>query len=74
MAEVQEEFTPEEEEARTKWKNLLLGSAEAIDETAPAEEEQVAEAKVQAPVVTPEVVENSPESVLSQLYKSMLKA
>ena len=74
MAEVQEEFTPEEEEARIKWKNLLLGSAKAVDETVPAEEEQVAEAIVQAPVVMPEVVENSPESVLSQLYKSMLKA
>ena len=71
MAEVQEEFTPEEE-ARIKWKNLLLGKTEAVVEPAPVEEE-IAETEVESTVVVPEVIEDSPEAVLSQLYKSMLK-
>jgi len=76
MTEVQAEFTPEEE-ARIKWKDLLLGTTQVVVETAPVEE-QIAEAEVKdtvvAPkVVAPEVEEDSPEAVLSQLYKSMLK-
>jgi len=70
MAEAQVEFTPEEE-ARIKWENLLLGKSQAAGKPTLAEEELVDE-----PVVEPAVpvIEESPEAVLSQLYKSMLKA
>jgi hypothetical protein len=70
MAEVQVELTPEEE-ARIKWESLLLGKTQAVVEPAPAEEE-ITEPEVEG-IVAPEIVEDSPEAVLSQLFKSMVK-
>lgn len=69
MAEVQVEITPEEE-ARIKWQNLLLGKSQAVVEPDPVIEEPSEE----IPTALEEVAEDSPEAVLSQLYKSMLKA
>ena len=70
MAEVQVELTSEEE-SRIKWESLLLGKTQAVVDPAPAEE--AVEVKVEAATVTPEVIEDSPEAVLSQLFKSMVK-
>jgi hypothetical protein len=70
MAEVQVEFTPEDE-ARIKWQNLLLGKTQAVvDEPAPAVEETIELVAVSGA----EVVEDSPEAILAQLFKSMKKA
>ena len=66
MAEVQVEFTSEEE-ARIKWEQLLRGKSIAVDEPALVEEDAKGTEKV------PEVIEDSPEAVLSQLFKSMVK-
>jgi len=71
MAEVQVEFTPEEE-ARIKWQNLLLGKTQAVVEPDPVIEEPIEE--IPDALETVDVPEDSPEAVLSQLYKSMIKA
>jgi hypothetical protein len=70
MAEPQIELTPEEE-ARIKWESLLLGKTQAVVE--PVIVEEVVEASVEGTTVAPEEIEDSPEAVLSQLFKSMVK-
>jgi len=69
MAEVQVELTSEEE-SRSKWESLLLGKTQVVDEPVPAVEEIT---EVESTEAVLEVVEDSPESVLSQLFKSMVK-
>jgi hypothetical protein len=69
MAEVQVELTSEEE-SRIKWESLLLGKTQAVVEPVPVEE-QITE--IEGTVEVPEEIEDSPEAVLSQLFKSMVK-
>lgn len=69
MAEVQVEFTSEEE-ARIKWENLLLGKTHAVVKPTPATEELIDEPVIEPAII---VMEDSPEAVLSQLFKSMVK-
>ena len=70
MAETQIELTPEEE-SRLRWENLLLGKAQAVVESISVIDEPNEE--IPPALETIEVVEDSPEAILSQLYKSMLK-
>lgn len=70
MTEAQKELTPEEE-ARIKWESLLLGRTQAVVDAVPAEE-VTTEAEVEDTELVPDVIEDSPEATLSQLFKSMV--
>jgi hypothetical protein len=68
MTDVQTEIEVEIE-TKNKWDQLLRGTTQAVVEPDPVVEE-ISESEEEISV---EITEDSPEAVLAQLYKSMIK-